>query len=345
MEPALRQLADAVARTETLEDLVRPLLEILEVVSGLESTYLTAIDLDRWHQRILFSRNTRDLTIPEGLEVPWGDTLCKRALEGDCAHSEDVEADWGDSEAARELGIKSYVSEPVKVGNGELFGTLCGASGGAVPLSQDTERLLSLFASLIARQIERDRLIAYLREQNRDYMSFALTDPLTGIPNRRALLRELDRVLSDDERPSGDIHVAFIDLDEFKAINDRFGHDAGDRFLLEMSRVLSEGLRKTDMLARFGGDEFVVVGADEHAGGGRTREAWAARLAKLTSGRFDIGMSTIDYAGPSIGVITVHPEEQNAEQVISRADAVMYGVKKRRRAEGRPARFTSSQRL
>lgn len=331
MEPVLQQLADAVSQSDSLEDLVRPLLEILEGVSGLETTYLTAVDATRGHQRILFSRNTRSMEIPEGLSVPWGDTLCKRALEEGRPYSAEVDSRWGDSDAARELGIQSYLSEPVRIGDGELFGTLCGASASRVSVSEETQRLLQLFSTVIARQIEHDRLIRELRAQNRDFMAYALTDPLTGVANRRALDREIRRALTNKDRSHHAIHIAFIDLDGFKAINDQFGHDAGDRFLIEMTRHLSSGLRQGDMLARYGGDEFVVVGTSREENEGNARAGLKRRIIELTSGTFDIGTARIDYGGPSIGVITIQPDEMDADKVLDRADKAMYEVKKRRR--------------
>lgn len=78
-------LAESLENARSLEELVRPLLELLEATTGLESTYMTTIDEQAGVQHILFARNSDRLQIPEGLSVPWNDTLCKRALE---------EGDW-----------------------------------------------------------------------------------------------------------------------------------------------------------------------------------------------------------------------------------------------------------
>ena len=81
--------------TRPLEELTRPLLEMLQVISGLDSAYLTVIDLARDEQRILFSHNTRTMHIPEVLAVPWGDTLCKLALDQGQPITSHVSACWG----------------------------------------------------------------------------------------------------------------------------------------------------------------------------------------------------------------------------------------------------------
>jgi len=79
MTAIFQQLPEAVTSADDLEQLTRPMLELLEAATGLESTYLTTIDMAAGKQSILFSRNSKSMQIPEGLSVPWGDTLCKRA--------------------------------------------------------------------------------------------------------------------------------------------------------------------------------------------------------------------------------------------------------------------------
>ena len=91
-------------------------------------------------------------------------------------------------------------------------------------------------------------------------LSYALSDPLTGLPNRRAIYEELERLQGRALREGGSIPVGVIDLDGFKSINDAHGHQNGDLFLQEMGRRLAASLRAPDMLGRLGGDEFVLIG-------------------------------------------------------------------------------------
>lgn len=332
MDALLDKIVSAVSESNDLESLVRPLLSLLEVVTGLESTYLTTVDPKHNVQRVVFALNTQALQIPEGTEVPWGNTLCKRALdEGHCFEN-DVPARWGDADSARELGITTYMSEPVYVAEGALHGTLCGASRSHVNVSDDTRRLLKMFSRLIARQVEREQLLARLKVQNLEYSRYALTDPLTGIANRRALMAELGRALASAERTDSVVHVAFLDLDGFKSINDDLGHDTGDRFLIAIAKALSEGLREGDFIARYGGDEFVVFGVGTRESQEEGRNALRDRIYGLTKNTFSAGDHSIHYAGASVGVVTSHPGERDVDALLAYADAAMYETKNARRS-------------
>lgn len=143
---------------------------------------------------------------------------------------------------------------------------------------------------------------------------------------------ELKRALANSDRANRVLHLAFIDLDDFKHINDQHGHDAGDRFLIEMAKRLKTGLREGDFIARIGGDEFVVYGnacADDSEA---SRKAIQARLERLTRGSFHLGTTDIDYAGASVGVVTSEPGEKNPDTLLAKADEEMYLIKKTRRS-------------
>lgn len=331
IEPLLDQLAGLVTKKRDLESLVRPLLELLEEVTGLQSTYFTQVDEGRGVQSIVFARNVSTLNIPEGLEVEWSDTLCKRALDEGRSYTTDVAGCWGDSEAAQALGIKTYLSEPVRVNGGELYGTLCGASDKEVKVSANARRVLGMFAEMIAWQLEREELLETLRLQNIEYSSNMRSDPLTGIGNRRALIEHLQRMLKYIERQKCDLHVGFVDMDGFKAINDVHGHEAGDRLLIAIAHKLRDGIRESDLVARYGGDEFVVVALPAGEDAEASAQALSQRLETLTRGRFDLGQTWIDYPGASVGVTTVAAGERDAEAALARADKAMYEIKKQRR--------------
>lgn len=336
MDSFFAQLSESVNQARTLEDLTRPLLEMLEAVTGLESTYLTTIDLGQGLQHVVYARNSKDLQIPEGLSVPWGDTLCKRALDEGRPYTDNVCNIWGDSDAARLLGIQTYVSTPVRTDDGALYGTLCAASSQRQPLTPQAEHVLRLFAGLIEQHVERERLVEQLQAVNVELRTQALTDALTGLLNRRALMQELARLTSLAQRTGSWLLAGAIDLDGFKAVNDTHGHDAGDEFLRGVAERLQAALRAGDVLARMGGDEFVVLGLGPKLSedGVGAAELMRRRLAAATAGRYAAAQATVDYQGASVGVACLDPQQAGAQEVLRESDAAMYRVKlERRRAQ------------
>ena len=327
-------LSDSLSGANSLEELVRPLLVLLETVTGLESTYMTAIDEHAGIQHIVYARNSRSLQIPEGLAVPWDDTLCKRALDEGRMYTDDVADCWGDSDAARALGIATYASTPIHGEGGRLFGTLCAASDQRKPLAGDADQVLRMCSQLIGQQVEREHLLQELRQANELLARSALTDPATGLPNRRALMDELARRLARSERNHNILLVAFIDLDGFKAINDHHGHEAGDRLLVLIGNALTHAARAGDYCSRLGGDEFVVLASVPADEGEAALAALRKRLHEATRGHFELGNGiAIDYAGPSIGVIRAPDDQHDVDAVLALADAAMYSAKRLRKAD------------
>ena len=336
MDPLLTRLSHSLHQAQSQEELVRPLLEMLEQVTQLESTYLTRIDLEQDLQHVLYARNTQQMQIPEGLSVPWQDTLCRRALSEGRMCTTDVAECWGDSQAARALGIQTYVSAPVRMSDGHLYGTLCAASAQTALLPPDTESVLQLFAKLIAQHVEREQLLQRLQAHNAQLAHQAFTDPLTQLPNRAALREELQRLLARAQRTHSSVLVAFIDLDGFKAVNDRHGHAAGDLLLRTLAQQLQHSLRAGDMVARMGGDEFVVVTPVD----GTAREVAVAqqgleqrlRAASVCDLVLPQG-STLHYPGASVGVVPVSGD-LSVDQALQQADHAMYHDKQLRHPRG-----------
>jgi len=335
MDPLLARLSDSVVQAKTLEELTRPLLDMLEKITRLESTYLTTIDFKRALQHVLYARNTRKMEIPEGLTVPWGDTLCYRALEEGRMFTADVQGCWGDSEAAAALGIQTYVSMPVRLSDGAVYGTLCAASAERAQLPPETEKMLQLFAGLIAQQVEREQLLEELQRKNEQLTTMALLDPLTGVPNRRALFEELERLQARARRSDSMVMVAFLDLDGFKQVNDTHGHEVGDALLCAISNQLRAAMRESDFVSRFGGDEFVFVSPGPQRGQDATEAILGLRqrLQRATVCCIPIpDNQTLEYPGASVGVVCSDPGQRTPDLAIRDADQAMYQAKYERRA-------------
>jgi len=331
----LERISTVLDAEYTLEGLVRHLLGMLELVTKMESTYLTRIEPDGSMQHILFARNTKSMQIPEGLSVPWGDTLCKRALDEKRRFTNEVATLWGDSSAAKALGIVTYVSTPVILSDGSLYGTLCAASASKHALTGQSEQVLQLFSQLIAQQIQSERLLTELKAANRALTTASFTDELTGLANRRAIFDKLERLFASARDGSRYILLVFADLDGFKEINDVYGHDTGDEFLCAIALRLQEHMRSGELLGRMGGDEFVIAGLGPEGNDAArdAADALRARLATLLAGTYPLSACVIDYPGPSIGAIAVNPALDTPDSALREADAVMYLDKKCRKRE------------
>lgn len=191
------------------------------------------------------------------------------------------------------------------------------------PFGVEDEQLLHLFAQQAASAVQNARLFEEVRH-------LARTDPLTGLYNRRYFFELARRELERTRRAQGSLAVVMLDLDHFKQVNDCFGHQAGDQTLQAVAGLLHENLRTTDVSARFGGEELVVLLPDTEGAGAaavaeRLRRA-VARLVLATDG------------GPlsltaSFGVAAATGDELaiGLEPLIARADEACYGAKGRGR--------------
>lgn len=171
-----------------------------------------------------------------------------------------------------------------------------------------------------------------MRRQNELYA--ANYDVLTDLPNRRAVLVELDRLFTLAKRSQQWVLVVFIDLDDFKTINDTYGHEIGDKFLVEVGRRLSEGLRESDMLGRLGGDEFIMIGQvlpSDVTDPSRNISDIRNRLVPLLVGTYKFECCHFDYSGASFGITCVDPSSSSVKTALREADQLMYADKKMRR--------------
>jgi diguanylate cyclase (GGDEF)-like protein/PAS domain S-box-containing protein len=154
-------------------------------------------------------------------------------------------------------------------------------------------------------------------------------DPLTGLPNRMAFMQHLDEAMAQARSTGAELALLFIDLDHFKRVNDSLGHLAGDSLLVRLGQRITAALRSTDRVARFGGDEFMVLlpGAERRDD---VREVSAKLLAAV-----EVAMEVEGQAvsvTPSIGVAVFPQDGQTPAELIKNADTAMYIAKSRGRA-------------
>jgi diguanylate cyclase (GGDEF)-like protein len=171
----------------------------------------------------------------------------------------------------------------------------------------------------------RDRT-AELEKANAEIRQLSVTDELTGLHNRRGFYRLAEAALYDEPRHRGAALLAFIDVDGLKQVNDLQGHEVGDALIRDVARVLRSCLRKVDIVARIGGDEFCILALDGTLDGADMR-------ARLLHALDDFNRRTpASYRlSASIGVVDVNVEDgATLDELLARADELMYAEKKSR---------------
>lgn len=301
-------VSDVDGRTSEDAALRASLEELRQIVATLPQIVWTARP-DGWHT--YFNQNWMDftgLTLEESLGHGWNPPF----------HPDDRERARQEWERATSTGQPYEIEYRLRRHDGVYHWML----GRALPLRDEEGRIVKWFGTctdideLKAAQAREAELLAELERR-------ATHDPLTGLANRDLLFEQLELLL--DQRHRTGIAVVFVDLDGFKLINDALGHLAGDRVLTEVGKRLRGAVRQGDVVARMGGDEFVVVGEAEDPAG-------AQELADRTKAALE-GPVALDGAEvtirASVGVSYIAPGEHvHAGDALSRADHDMYATKR-----------------
>ncbi len=185
---------------------------------------------------------------------------------------------------------------------------------GVQKISENRSRLISTMANQVALALKN-------ATEHKRVQELAITDELTGLYNRRAFHKALDKELRRSKRYKKPLSLIMLDIDGFKAINDKFGHQAGDGVLRSLALNLQRAIREIDFLARYGGDEFAVILPETEA---KQAAVLAERLKKTVKNY------TIDAGGSlcnitlSMGVADISASVGSEDDLISRADSVLY---------------------
>jgi len=157
----------------------------------------------------------------------------------------------------------------------------------------------------------------------------AMHDGLTGLPNRRLVLDRISQALEEQRRTDTTVAVLFLDLDDFKGVNDAYGHAAGDQLLVTVGKRLSDSVRSMDTVGRIGGDEFVIVAMLRELDGAASI---ARHIEDALDEPIDLGPNRLVQTRASIGVVASRPDRpRTADEMLAEADSAMYEVKRRRR--------------
>jgi len=319
-------------RNRTLELIVGSgnLTDILNsIVNSVELEYndmmCSILLLDESGQRLLLGAGP---SLPDfynkaidGVEIGEGVGSCgTAAFRGERVVVEDIAthpywAAW--KGLAEEAKLGSCWSEPITNSTGKALGTFAiYHSEKCTPKQHDFE-IIEQFAHLASISIEKERASQRIWQQ-------ANFDDLTGLFNRNMMHEQLKQALIRAQRNDLQVVVAFLDLDNFKDVNDTLGHDAGDLLLKETASRIKACIRENDTVARLGGDEFVIIMADIDDIEGVERAA--ITVLESLSTPYQINEDVV-HSSVSIG-LTVYPDDAlSSEELLKNADQAMYGAK------------------
>jgi diguanylate cyclase (GGDEF)-like protein len=309
----LAETQRAIATSEgDLDAVLRTVVDEAQRLTGADAAVVEIPDGDDLVYRAVAGTAAAHL----GLRIPAAGAISGLAMRtGETLLCEDSETDERvDRDACRRVGARSMVVVPLRH-DAQTAGVLKVYSEDAGAFRPEHVRVLTLLADMIASALARAALLEKLEH-------LALTDELTGLPNRRSWYERLEHALARARRSHAPLSVVVLDLNGFKQVNDRRGHAAGDRLLLTAGACWSTALRDSDVLGRIGGDEFAVIleQTDEE-----TAAVVASRLEEsLMSSEVTVATGIATWERP-----------EDAASLLSRADTAMYGRKNGRAAATR----------
>ncbi len=256
--------------------------------------------------------------IIKNVVYPVQDTPCEMVIKhGPQFYDGNVREMFPDDQGLVDLDLDSYVGTPMYDSKHNCIGHLAVMKKGRFSETDKVQLVVNSVSSRASSELLRQVSEEVILRQ-------ATTDALTGLLNRAALMDNLKQLIMRSDRSKKCIAVVFIDLDNFKPVNDRFGHKAGDKLLKILSGRLIECVRKDDLVGRLGGDEFVVVLDDFEDVGSSVSGIEKIRshiIREITLENTDLFLTC------SIGVSVYPGDGASCDELINHADRAMYRAK------------------
>ncbi|MCB1815238.1 MAG: diguanylate cyclase, partial [Candidatus Competibacteraceae bacterium] len=265
------------------------------------------------------------MPIPVGLDIG---SCGSAAASGERVTIENVHThpSWANyRDLAKAMGVSSCWSDPIRASNGDVIGTFAIYYVSRKSPDEHTRELIDDFAKLTSLAIEK-------KNTEDQIVQLALYDALTGLPNRRLLLDRLQQeILAAQEKHNSSV-ILFLDLDNFKTLNDSLGHRIGDNLLIQVAERLQACCRPEDMAARLGGDEFVVMlsGINNSDTTAEKMPEFAMRIAQRIQSSINEAFLLDQYehhVSCSIGIAIFPQNGLSPEELLQQADTAMYTSK------------------
>lgn len=314
--PTLGRITRSLASNRPLDAILKRVARDIAKVSGADSCSILLVDEE--HRQLLFKEAA-------GLSRWELDHIRFKMGEGVAGWVARTRRPARIADVARDKRFKSFPGQDAKIVSmlcaplllhGRVLGVICLSSSKRSAFGRDDELMLTHLAGHTALEIENHRLY-----------ELAVTDPLTGLFNRRYFERRLEDELGRARRFHETLAICLADLDSFKVINDEHGHPAGDEVLVSVSKIFTRQLRAYDVAARIGGDEFAFVFLNTPE---EKLPVITDRLRTSLSGGVTTPSGTFMLSA-SLGAAVFPDDGPDARKLLAVADSRLYGAKPKRR--------------
>lgn len=262
----------------------------------------------------------------DGVQIGLGVGSCgTAAFTGETVIVPDISSHpyWQPYKALAQLaGVKACWSQPVKNAQGKVLGTFAIYHDEIATPSAEFLDKIKTYSNLAELAISRSQNAVQIRH-------LAFYDSLTGLANRRLLEEHMLQAMAASQRNRQFCGLMFIDLDNFKPVNDIYGHKKGDNLLTEVARRLLSTVRQADTVARFGGDEFIILLRDIDTDAQRSKEHMhtvAAKISQELSRPYPLTEQRMHQCACSIGLV-LFQGENDCDELLRQADSAMYNAK------------------
>jgi diguanylate cyclase (GGDEF)-like protein len=261
-------------------------------------------------------------------ETPRDAAFCAHTiLQEDVLEVQDARQDSrfvGNPLVVGSTGVRFYAGAPVRLEDGSSVGALCVIDRVPRKLSSEQLDILRQLAQAAAAALEGRRAVQQLRETSGEMHYHATHDALTGLVNRSEFEARLRRVLQKAGEDRSEHALLYIDIDQFKLVNDSCGHAIGDRLLQQVAKLFADAIRTRDTLARLGGDEFAII--LEHCSADQAQRV-AQQICDAMAGFRFVHDERSFRIGASIGLVPVDERWTTAAAIMQAADASCYAAK------------------
>ncbi len=315
----LFNIGTTVSQTLNLEELLVSVLDKVLEVTGVEITGIFLLDEETKELVLRASRGMSSSFVREVKILSAGDDVLKQVIEtGKPLLVENISLDPRfDHHGTKKGSIQSFAALSI-MAKEKILGVMGIGSYGHRGFPDWELRMLGTIANQIGMAIENAQLYEHALE-------LAFTDGLTGLYNRRYLMDQIEREFIRVQRSEAPLSLIMVDLDELKEINDRFGHHVGDSFLKEVARIVKVNTRASDVAARWGGDEFILLApGTDSKNASKIAERIRAQVEryKIRLENKDVGITV------SAGIVSYPAHTSVVSELVEKADEAMYSAKR-----------------